>query len=256
MSDNPGAVTVSKQVQNEEMYKKEDLEMKRTLVATITMLALTAIMAGPVLAARDGIIAPDVSYVDDYTLAGSVNYFTQVDPADKSGNVHVIVEIPSGTTGKWEVSPDTGNIVWEFKKGKPRTVEYKGGYPVNYGTAPKTVLSKEMGGEGESVDVILFGAQQKRGAVVKAKLIGVLKIQEGDGAYDDKLLAVAQGTPEYDVKDVDELNARFNNVGTDVASWFTNYKGPDSGLTSRGIGSPDEAMRLFYATMKAYKGKN
>jgi inorganic pyrophosphatase len=230
--------------------------MRRTLVTTVMILAFTALMAGPAIAVRDGIIASDVRYVDDYTLAGSVDYFTQVDPADKSGNVHVIVEIPLGTTAKWEISPDTGNIVWEFKKGKPRTVNYKGGYPVNYGTVPKTVLSEEMGGEGESVDVILFGAQQKRGAVVKAKLIGVLKIQEGDGAFDDKLLAVAQGSPEYSVKNVDELNARFNNVASEAAAWFTNYKGPDSGLKSRGIGSPEDAMRLFYAAMKDFKGKN
>ena len=227
--------------------------MNRTLVTTVMILVLTAMVAGPALAARDGLIAPEAKYVDDYTIAGPVNYFTEVDPADKDGNVHVILEIPSGTTGKWEVDSDTGNIVWEFKNGKPRTVEYMGGYPVNYGTAPKTVLSEEMGGEGESVDVILFGAQQKRGAVVKAKLIGILKLQEGDGVFDDKLLAVALGSPEYAVKDVNELNAKFDNIGTQAQSWFTSYKGADSGIKVRGIGTPDEAKRLFYATMKAFR---
>jgi len=227
--------------------------MKRFTVTMAAFLAITVLCTGTVLADRDGLVAPDVKYVDDYTLKGSVNYFTDVDPADKDGNIHVIVEIPKGTTGKWEVDTDSGNIIWEFKKGKPRTVEYMGGYPVNYGTAPKTLLSEELGGEGESVDVILIGAQQNRGAVVKAKLIGILKITEGDGAFDDKLLAVALGSPEYAVNDVDELNARFNNTGSKVASWFTNYKGPDSGMTSRGMGTYDEAMRLFYATMKAFK---
>ena len=214
-----------------------------------------ALMAGTALADRDGIIAPGAKYVDDYTIAGPVNYFTEVDPADKDGNIHVIVEIPSGTKAKWEVSPDTGNLAWEFKKGKPRTVEYKNGYPVNYGTVPKTVLSEELGGEGESVDVVLFGARQKRGAVIKAKLIGVLKIQEGDGAFDDKLLAVAKDSPEYAVNNMDDLNARFGNIGKEAVSWFTSYKGPDSGMTSRGVGSPDEASRLFYAAMKAFKNE-
>jgi inorganic pyrophosphatase len=227
--------------------------MKRFTIKMAIFLAITVLCTGTVLADRDGIIAPDAKYVDDYTISAAVNYFTEVDPADKDGNVHVIVEIPKGTTGKWEVDSDTGNIVWEFKNGKPRTVEYMGGYPVNYGTAPKTVLSEEMGGEGESVDVILFGAQQKRGAVVKAKLIGVLKLQEGDGVFDDKLLAVAMGSPEYSVKDINELNAKFDNIGTQAQSWFTSYKGADSGIKVRGIGTPDEAMRLFYATMKAFK---
>ena len=229
--------------------------MNKAAVTVTALMAIVFLCAGPVFADRDGLIAPDVKYVDDYTIKGSVNYFTDVDPADKDGNVHVIVEIPKGTTGKWEVDSDSGNIIWEFKNGKPRTVDYMGGYPVNYGTAPKTVLSEEMGGEGESVDVILFGAQQKRGAVVKAKLIGVLKLQEGDGAFDDKLLAVAMGSPEYAVKDIKELNAKFDNIGTQAQSWFTSYKGADSGINVRGIGTPDEARRLFYATMKAFNAK-
>ena len=227
--------------------------MKRLTVIMAIFLAVTVFSAGAVLADQDGLIAPDTRYLDDYTVAGPVNYFTEVDPGDKDGNVHVIIEIPKGTTGKWEVDPELGNIVWEFKKGKPRTVEYMGGYPVNYGTAPKTILTEEMGGEGESVDVILFGARQMRGAVVKAKLIGVLKLQEGDGAFDDKLLAVAMGSPEYAVKNFKELNTKFNDIGAKTQSWFTSYKGPDSGIKIRGIGTPDEGMRLFYASMKAFK---
>lgn len=229
--------------------------MKRVTVAITVFMAVLILCAGPVLADRDGLVADGVTYVDDYTLKGQVNYFTEVDPADKDGNINVIVEIPKGTTGKWEVDSESGNIIWEFKKGKPRTVDYMGGYPANYGTAPKTVMTEDMGGEGESVDVILLGGQQMRGAVVKAKLIGILKITEGDGAFDDKLLAVALGSPEYAVKDFDELNAKFDGIGSTVTAWFTSYKGPDSGMTTRGVGSPDEARRLFYATMKAFSGK-
>lgn len=222
--------------------------MKKSLVITTMFLALTVMVTESTFAGRDGLIAPDVKYVDDYTLKGSVN-FADIDPIDDFGNINVLIEIPSGTTAKWELDTDTGNIVWEFKKGKPRTVDYKGGYPVNYGTVSKTLLSTELGGEGESLDVILFGAQQKRGAIVEAKLIGMLKMKEGDGTIDDKLLAVVKGTPEYDVNDVDELNAKFNNIVYDVVRWFTGYKGVKSGITSRGIGKPYEAMRLFYASL-------
>lgn len=229
--------------------------MGKQLLLTVMFLALTVIIAESAFAAQDGIIASDVKYVDDYTLAGPVKY-SDIDPIDKSGNINVVVEIPSGTTAKWELSPDTGNIVWEFKKGQPRIVDYLGGYPVNYSTVPKTILSKELGGEGESLDVIIFGAQQKRGAVVKAKLVGILKLKEGDGTIDDKLLAVVIGTPEYDVENVDELNAKYNNIVFDVVKWFTGYKGVGSGITSRGIGKPYEAMRLFYASLWDFKMNN
>lgn len=229
--------------------------MGKKLVITILFLGLTVMVTDSVLASRDGIIAPEVKYVDDYTLAGSVK-FSDVDPIDKFGDINVIVEIPLGTTAKWEYKPDTGNIVWEFKKGKPRIVDYQGGYPVNYGTVPKTLQSKKLGGEGESLDVILFGVQQKRGAVVKAKIIGMLKLKEGDGTVDDKLLAVVKGTPEYNVNSVSEYNAKFNNPLFTVVKWFTNYKGADSGISSRGAGKPYEAMRLLYASLWDYKINN
>ena len=229
--------------------------MKKILKATVMLLSLTAIFTGSVLAERDGIIAPDAEYIDDYTIKGPVDY-SDIDPVDASGNINVVVEIPAGTNAKWEVSADTGNIVWEFKNGKPRVVDYEGGYPANYGTVPKTLLSRELGGEGESLDVVLFGAQQKRGAVVKAKLIGMLRLKEGDGTIDDKLLAVAEGTPEYNVKDTDELNANFNNTVGNTVKFFRTYKGPKSGITSRGIGQPYEAMRLLYSSLWDYKVNN
>ncbi len=229
--------------------------MKRIGFVFTALMVVASLSAGNAAADRDGLNAPGVRYLDDYSLAGPVNYYTDVEAVDKEGHINVIVEIPRGTTAKWEVSRETGNILWEMKNGKPRTVDFLGGYPVNYGTVPKTLFSAELGGEGESLDVILFGERQKRGAVVQARLIGVLMIQEGDGTYDDKLLAVAKGSPEYGVKDLDELNARFGNIGEQTASWFTNYKGPESGLRVRGLGSADQATKLFYASLKIFNGE-
>ncbi len=116
--------------------------MKKIMKATVILLSLTAVFAGSAFAERDNIIAPDAEYVDDYTIKGPVNY-ADIDPVDKSGNINVVIEIPAGTNAKWEVSADTGNIIWEFKNDKPRVVNYEGGYPANYGTVPKTLLSKE-----------------------------------------------------------------------------------------------------------------
>ncbi len=113
-----------------------------------------------------------------------------------------------------------------------------------------------MGGEGESVDVVVFGAQLKRGAVVQVKLVGMLRLKEGDGAIDDKLLAVAKGTPEYNVNSTDELNAKFNNSVAATVKFFRTYKGAGSGITSRGIGEAYEAMRLLYSSLWDYKVNN
>ena len=65
------------------------------------------------------------------------------------GTVKAIVEIPAGTSAKWEISKDDPHAVyWELKKGAPRIVDYLG-YPGNYGAIPGTALPKELGGDGD-----------------------------------------------------------------------------------------------------------
>jgi len=54
---------------------------------------------------------------------------------------------------------------------------------------PQTLLSKENGGDGDPLDVIILGPSISRGSVVKAHLIGVLKLLDG-GEQDDKLIAI------------------------------------------------------------------
>jgi len=134
-------------------------------------------------------------------------------------------------------------------------VTYKGGYIANYGSIPKTALPKKLGGDGDPLDVVVFGAPIPRGEVVKVKLIGLLELME-DGDFDGKLLAVKKGSPEYNVSSVKELNLNFGDVVDEVASWFENYKGPDSGLKVESIGDVEEAMKILLASIDAFKATN
>ena len=197
-------------------------------------------------------VSPNVAVIDEYTIKGAKHFNTGYEPGDADGHANVVIEIPKGTTGKWEVSLEDGTIIWEFKKGKPRTVTYKGGYIVNYGSIPQTTMPKSMGGDGEPLDVIVLGAPIPRGEVVKAKLVGVLNLME-EGEFDGKLIAVKKGSPEYDVPTLAELNTKHGNVIDEVTEWFENYKGPDSGLKIESIGDADEAMEILIASIEAYK---
>lgn len=217
--------------------------MKRSFAVFLLVFAASLAWAGDPT-------APGTQLVDQYTLKGPKNYAKDIEPLDAKGNILVVIEIPTKTTGKWEVASD-GLIKWELKNGKPRIVDYMGGYPANYGSIPKTSLPKEYGGDGDPIDIIIPGAAIPRGSVIVAKIIGVLKLTD-TGQYDDKLVAVAEGSPQYAASSIAELDAKFSGASKALEAWFTNYKGAGV-ITSRGFGSADEGKRMLTAAIKAYK---
>lgn len=161
--------------------------------------------------------------IDEYTIVGSNNYLTGYQPINKKGLVNVVIEIPTGTIDKWEVEKSTGHLKWEFRDGEPRKVKYLG-YPGNYGMIPQTLLPKELGGDGDPLDVIVLGKAVERGTVLKTKIIGMLKLLDR-GDQDDKLIAVMEDSPFYEVNNLTELDSIFNGSTTIIETFFANYKG-------------------------------
>ena len=187
--------------------------------------------------------------VDPYTHQSDANYLIDYAPLARDGDIFVVVEIPTGSNAKWEVSKPDGKLRWEIRKGKPRVVKYLG-YPGNYGMIPQTLLPESAGGDGDPLDVIVLGPAVARGSVIKVKLIGVLKMLDA-GEQDDKLVAVQDGTPLYTVDSIEELNARFAGVAEIVEIWFSNYKGPGE-MESLGYSSKEQALSILKAAIKAF----
>jgi inorganic pyrophosphatase len=127
------------------------------------------------------------------TIEGNRNFLTGYKPFFEDGDINVVVEIPAGTLEKWEVDKTDGKMKWEFVDKKPRIINYLG-YPGNYGMIPGTLLSKELGGDGDPLDVIVLGPPVERGSIVKCKLIGVLYLLDR-GEKDDKLIAILADAP-------------------------------------------------------------
>ncbi len=221
----------------------------RKLLFLVLTLAITLVISYDVKG-QVGNIAPGLKATDRYTLVGKKNLLTGYQPKSPDGDINVVVEIPTGTVAKWEVTKPEGSLRWEFKKGKPRIVKYLG-YPGNYGMIPRTLLPKELGGDGDPLDVIVLGPAVPRGSVVEAKLIGVLKLLDG-GEQDDKLIAVLANTALYEAGNLKELKEKFGGVTTIVETWFTNYKGPGE-LVSNGYGDVEEARKILDAAIKAFK---
>ena len=184
-------------------------------------------------------------------VTGKHHYVSGFEPV-VGGDIQVVIEIPTGTTAKWEVNKSDGLLHWELKNGKPRVVQYLG-YPGNYGMIPRTLLPKDEGGDGEPLDVIVLGPPVERGAVVQAKLIGVLKLLDG-GEQDDKLVAVLKDTPFYTLESVSQLDKEFVGITAIIQKWFESYKGSGE-MKALGYGDKEEADIILQAAIKAYPEK-
>lgn len=191
--------------------------MKKSPLAALSLALVLAMAAfAPAVAADD--VTPFVS-----VLKGDANFMSGYDPVNLDGTINAVVEIPAGTTAKYDTNVNTGMIELEQKNGKPRFVQYLG-YPCNYGHVPRSILLKSKGGDGDALDVCVLGPVMPTGAVVKARAIGILTLLD-NGEVDDKLIAVAQTGAFATVSSLSDLDKRFPGVTAILQTWFTSYKG-------------------------------
>lgn len=169
------------------------------------------------------------------------------------GRLHVVVEIPAGTNAKWEVDKQTGNLAWEIEDGRPRVVRYLA-YPANYGMVPRTLLPEALGGDGDPLDVVLLGPAVERGAVVAARLVGVLLLLDG-GEQDHKLIAVPSEGPLSEVTSLADLGERYPGVTTILETWFASYKGSGK-MEAKGYAERARADEILSEAMAAYAARH
>ncbi|WP_074407427.1 inorganic diphosphatase [Aquimarina megaterium] len=183
----------------------------------------------------------------------TLNLLTDIAPLLDDGDINAVIEIPAGTLDKWELDKSTGKIRWELIDKRPRIVKYIG-YPGNYGMIPRTLLSKEKGGDGDPLDILVLGPPVERGHILKCKIIGVLYLQDR-GEQDDKLIAVSSDSPIYGVNSIDELNNDYKGITEIVELWFTNYKGPGK-IVSKGFGNKKIAIDILTEAINEYQLKD
>ncbi len=221
--------------------------MHKPIIAGLMTLLLVAFSCSKPTYRGD--YAAGLRAIDAYSLVGERSLLSGYPPRNEDGSINVVVEIPTGTNAKWEVSKKDGSLRWEFKKGQPRVVKYLG-YPGNYGMIPRTLLPKSRGGDGDPLDVIVLGPAVPRGSVVTAKVVGILKLLD-DGEQDDKIIAVMTNSPLETVNSIAELDEKFPGVTTIVETWFANYKGPGE-MESRGFAEAEAAQKVIDAAIAAF----
>ncbi len=173
--------------------------------------------------------------------------------------INLYKEVPCGT-------PEEFNVVIEATKNTMNKVEYdeQGGYfkldrvlhqttfyPFDYGFIPQT-----HGGDGDAIDVCLLLTQPTfPGCVVKARAIGIIKMEDQDGV-DDKIIAVpvAKVDPRFnELTSFEQLPA---HVQEEYSIYFKEYKKLEKKkydlVNVKGTAGADVAREIIAAGMKAY----
>jgi len=187
-------------------------------------------------------VAPNAIAIDGDTVVGS-GHFLHDFPADNpDGSVNALVEIPSGTTGKFDVGDD-GRLRWarDRNHGGRREVDYLP-FPVNYGMVPRTLST-----DGDALDIIVLGRGFERARITHVRVIGVLAMADESGR-DDKLVTVPI---EADLQngfsrlhDLAELDEHYPELRNIIELWFSNYWG--AGATEvLGWGDAFEARQIL-----------
>lgn len=175
-----------------------------------------------------------------------MNLWHDVGVGEKSPNeINVIIEIPKGSTNKYEMDKETGLIKLD------RANYSTAAYPVDYGFAPQTLWD-----DGDALDVVVLTTWPLHpGILVKVRPIGVIEmIDNNDSDY--KVIGVPTDDKRWDdVRAIKDIN---NHKIDEIVHFFETYKtlnGEKHIVKINGIGNKAEAIKAIKKSIKLYKEK-
>lgn len=71
------------------------------------------------LSCTSAFVDSNFSKIDTYTIKADQDYLSATSAKNKNGTINAIIEIPTGSNEKWEVSKIDGSMIhWELKNGQ------------------------------------------------------------------------------------------------------------------------------------------
>jgi inorganic pyrophosphatase len=132
--------------------------------------------------------------------------------------INVFVEIPQGSSIKYEVDKDSGLLFVD------RFLHTAMSYPFNYGFIPQTDAE-----DGDAVDVLLVSSMPVTpGSVVRARPIGMLEMED-EGGMDNKILAVPIKKIDPDYVDIEDIGDISEHTKNKIRHFFENMKSLEKG---------------------------
>jgi inorganic pyrophosphatase len=136
---------------------------------------------------------------------------TYVDEMQIATAFPAVIEIPKGSTNKYELDKETGLLRLD------RVLYSAVHYPADYGFIPRTFCD-----DGDPLDVLVLGQEPVYPlTIVEARAIGVMRMRDEKGV-DDKIVAISVRDPAYaDYRDKSELPTHVLRM---VRRFFEDYK--------------------------------
>ncbi|MXP62606.1 inorganic diphosphatase [Roseomonas sp. M0104] len=159
-------------------------------------------------------------------------------------DINVVIEIPQGSSVKYEVDKDSGAVVVDRFLFTPMA------YPAAYGFIPGTLAD-----DGDPSDaLVLVPTQVVPGAVIRARPVGVLFMEDESG-QDEKLVCVPHDKITLAFTDVKELEDLPKITRDAIEHFFTRYKDLEPGkwVKVKGWGNAAQAAEIIEKQIAAAK---
>jgi inorganic pyrophosphatase len=153
----------------------------------------------------------------------------------------VVVEIPKGSSNKYELDKETGLLRLD------RVLYSAVHYPADYGFIPRTYCD-----DGDPLDVLVLGQEPVYPlTIVQARAIGVMRMRDEKGV-DDKIVAVSVRDPSFaDYADKSQLPA---HILRQVQQFFADYKVlEEKVVVVEQLLGPADAIQVIRAALELYR---
>lgn len=158
---------------------------------------------------------------------------------------NVIIEIPKGSSNKYEIDKETGLI------GLDRANYSSAPCPFDYGFAPQTLWE-----DNDPLDVVIPSSFPLHpGVLVKVRPVAVMEMID-DGESDYKVIAVPVDDRRFeDVHDLNDLNKHSIREYQHYFETYKALKGKEVVVTIEGVKGAQEAKEAVEKSITLYKEK-
>ncbi len=169
---------------------------------------------------------------------------SKIEVGSNPDKLNVVIEIPYGSNIKYEIDKESGAVCVD------RVLYGAMFYPANYGFIPNTLSD-----DGDPADVLVLNEYPlQAGSVIKARLIGVL-IMEDESGVDEKLIAVPISKIDPRYENVQSLSDLPKITLERIKNFFETYKTlePNKWVKVKEYRDRDAAKEILNKAIKNYK---